>query len=65
MDSVFLMHISNKISYDDLLDPKRPLIFVPGIRTSRLAIRKENGTRTFSASNATRVFGKKKTRQSI
>jgi len=25
------------------LNPKRPLIFVPGIRTSRLAIRKENG----------------------
>jgi pimeloyl-ACP methyl ester carboxylesterase len=26
------------------LNPKRPLIFVPGIRTSRLAIRKENGS---------------------
>jgi pimeloyl-ACP methyl ester carboxylesterase len=38
------MHISNKISDDNLLNPKRPLIFVPGIRTSRLAIRKENGS---------------------
>ncbi|MFL6512769.1 MAG: lipase/acyltransferase domain-containing protein [Nitrososphaera sp.] len=26
------------------MNPKRPLIFVPGIRTSRLAIRKENGS---------------------
>jgi pimeloyl-ACP methyl ester carboxylesterase len=26
------------------LNPKRPLIFVPGIRTSRLAIRNENGS---------------------
>jgi pimeloyl-ACP methyl ester carboxylesterase len=26
------------------LNPKRPLIFVPGTRTSRLAIRKENGS---------------------
>src|SRR5689334_4635709 len=25
------------------MNPKRPLIFVPGIRTSRLAIKKENG----------------------
>ena len=38
------MHISNKISDDNLLNPKRPLIFVPGIRTSRLAIIKENGS---------------------
>jgi pimeloyl-ACP methyl ester carboxylesterase len=38
------MHISNKLSDDNLLNPKRPLIFVPGIRTSRLAIRKENGS---------------------
>jgi pimeloyl-ACP methyl ester carboxylesterase len=38
------MHISNKLSNDNLLNPKRPLIFVPGIRTSRLAIRKENGS---------------------
>ncbi len=44
MDSVFSMHISNKLSNDNLLNPKRPLIFVPGIRTSRLAIRKENGS---------------------
>jgi pimeloyl-ACP methyl ester carboxylesterase len=44
MDSVFSMHISNKISDDNLLNPKKPLIFVPGIRTSRLAIRKENGS---------------------
>ena len=26
------------------MNPKRPLIFVPGIRASRLAIRKENGS---------------------
>ena len=38
------MHISNKLSDVNLLNPKRPLIFVPGIRTSRLAIRKENGS---------------------
>jgi pimeloyl-ACP methyl ester carboxylesterase len=38
------MHISNKLSNDNLLNPKRPLIFVPGIRTSRLAIRKEDGS---------------------
>ena len=38
------MHISNKLSNDNLLNPKRPLIFVPGIRTTRLAIRKENGS---------------------
>jgi hypothetical protein len=38
------MHISNKLSNDILLNPKRPLIFVPGIRTSRLAMRKENGS---------------------
>lgn len=38
------MHISNKLSNDNLLNPKRPLIFVPGIRTSRLAMRKENGS---------------------
>ena len=38
------MYISNKLSNDNLLNPKRPLIFVPGIRTSRLAIRKENGS---------------------
>ena len=44
MDSVFSTHISNKLSNDNLLNPKRPLIFVPGIRTSRLAIRKENGS---------------------
>jgi len=36
--------ISNNLSDDNLLNPKRPLIFVPGIRTSRLAIRKENGS---------------------
>jgi pimeloyl-ACP methyl ester carboxylesterase len=33
-----------KLTYDNLLNPKRPLIFVPGTRTSRLAIRKENGS---------------------
>ena len=44
MDSVFSTHISNKLSNDNLLNPKRPLIFVPGIRTTRLAIRKENGS---------------------
>jgi pimeloyl-ACP methyl ester carboxylesterase len=38
------MYISNKLTNDNLLNPKRPLIFVPGIRTSRLAIRKENGS---------------------
>ena len=38
------MYISNKLIDDNLLNPKRPLIFVPGIRTSRLAIRKENGS---------------------
>jgi pimeloyl-ACP methyl ester carboxylesterase len=38
------MYISNKLLDDNLLNPKRPLIFVPGIRTSRLAIRKENGS---------------------
>jgi pimeloyl-ACP methyl ester carboxylesterase len=38
------MYISNKLTDDNLLNPKRPLIFVPGIRTSRLAIRKENGS---------------------
>ena len=38
------MYISDKLTDDDLLNPKRPLIFVPGIRTSRLAIRKENGS---------------------
>jgi pimeloyl-ACP methyl ester carboxylesterase len=38
------MHISNKLTDDNLLNPKRPLIFVPGTRTSRLAIRKENGS---------------------
>ena len=38
------MYISNKITDDNLLNPKRPLIFVPGIRTSRLAIKKENGS---------------------
>ena len=38
------MYISNKLSNDSLLNPKRPLIFVPGIRTSKLAIRKENGS---------------------
>jgi len=44
-DSVFSMYILNKLNDDDLLNPKkRPLIFVPGIRTSRLAIRKENGS---------------------
>lgn len=43
VDSVFSMYISNKLSNDNLLNPKRPLIFVPGIRTSKLAIRKENG----------------------
>ena len=43
-DSVFSMYILNKLNDDNLLNPKkRPLIFVPGIRTSRLAIRKENG----------------------
>lgn len=42
---VFSIYISNKITDDYLLDPiRRPLIFVPGIRTSRLAIRKENGS---------------------
>lgn len=44
VDSVFSMHISNKLKDDNLLNPKRPLIFVPGTRTSRLAIRKENGS---------------------
>ena len=44
MDSVFSMHISNNLSDDNLLNPKRPLIFVPGIRTSKLAIRKEDGS---------------------
>ena len=43
-DSVFSMYISNKLTDDNLLNPKRPVIFVPGIRTSRLAIRKENGS---------------------
>ena len=38
------MYISNNLIDDNLLNPKRPLIFVPGIRTSRLAIRKENGS---------------------
>ncbi|HEU4822140.1 MAG TPA: hypothetical protein VFS97_01830 [Nitrososphaeraceae archaeon] len=38
------MYKSNKLIDDNLLNPKRPLIFVPGIRTSRLAIRKENGS---------------------
>jgi pimeloyl-ACP methyl ester carboxylesterase len=38
------MYISNKLSNDNLLNPKRPLIFVPGIRTSKLAMRKENGS---------------------
>jgi pimeloyl-ACP methyl ester carboxylesterase len=38
------MYISSKLTDDDLLNPKRPLIFVPGIRTSRLAVRKENGS---------------------
>jgi hypothetical protein len=38
------MYISNKLTDDNLLKPKRPLIFVPGIRTSRLAIRKDNGS---------------------
>jgi pimeloyl-ACP methyl ester carboxylesterase len=38
------MYISNKLTNDNLLNSKRPLIFVPGIRTSRLAIRKENGS---------------------
>src|SRR5829696_1216281 len=33
-----------KLTYDNLLNPNRPLIFVPGTRTSRLAIRKENGS---------------------
>jgi pimeloyl-ACP methyl ester carboxylesterase len=33
-----------KLTYGNLLNPKRPLIFVPGTRTSRLAIRKENGS---------------------
>src|SRR5215210_9506066 len=42
--SVFSMHISNKLKDDNLLNPKSPLIFVPGTRTSRLAIRKENGS---------------------
>ena len=37
-------HISDKITDDNLLNPKRPLIFVPGTRTSRLAIRKEKGS---------------------
>ncbi len=44
MGSVFSMHISNKLTDDNILNPKRPLIFVPGIRTSRLAIRKEKGS---------------------
>jgi Lecithin:cholesterol acyltransferase len=43
-NSVFSMHISNKLTDDNLLNPKRPLIFVPGTRTSRLAIRKEKGS---------------------
>ncbi len=43
-DSVFSMYILNKLTDDNLLNPKRPLIFVPGTRTSRLAIRKENGS---------------------
>src|SRR3712207_2491566 len=38
------MYISHKLTDDNLLNSKRPLIFVPGIRTSRLAIRKENGS---------------------
>ena len=38
------MYISNKLSNHSLLNPKRPLVFVPGIRTSKLAIRKENGS---------------------
>ena len=38
------MYISNKITDYNLLNSKRPLIFVPGTRTSRLAIRKENGS---------------------
>jgi pimeloyl-ACP methyl ester carboxylesterase len=33
-----------KLTYGNLLNQKRPLIFVPGTRTSRLAIRKENGS---------------------
>ena len=40
-NSVFSMHISNKITDDNLLNPKRPLIFVPGTRTSRLALEKK------------------------
>jgi hypothetical protein len=43
-NSVFSMHILNKLTDDNLLNPKRPLIFVPGTRTSRLAIRKEKGS---------------------
>ena len=38
------MYISNKLTDYNLLNSKRPLIFVPGTRTSRLAIRKENGS---------------------
>ena len=38
------MYISNKLSNHSLLNPKIPLIFVPGIRTSRLAIRNEDGS---------------------
>ena len=44
MNSIFSIHISNKLTDNNLLNPKRPLIFVPGTRTSRLAIRKENGS---------------------
>lgn len=38
------MHISDNSREIFSMDPKRPLIFVPGIRTSRLAIRKEDGS---------------------
>jgi pimeloyl-ACP methyl ester carboxylesterase len=38
------MYILNKLTDYNLLNSKRPLIFVPGTRTSRLAIRKENGS---------------------
>lgn len=42
-ESFFSNFKTNKLVDQNLLIPKRPLIFVPGIRTCRLAIRKEDG----------------------